>query len=270
MDDAELVGGALLGFPDPTAGAATLTGLLTGDADHRPCPVAPELMMVLRSHFASATPQRVAQACAEGAAWAAGRASAPAAGSWELVATVPSPLPSGLRRTTAETLIHLLNNSRARARLVAPFVDEVGVGYLTDAIVAATLRRVAVEVFLPVRSTNSAAALGHLAAAVAGRGRPGRLSLRAERRDSPWAHLKVLTADGTAAYIGSANLTGHALNGASNLELGVLVRGPGVEAIDHLLDLIRDDRTGDVAHLAPDRVPGGYFTSVRPGNTWAP
>jgi len=46
-----------------------------------------------------------------------------------------------------------------------------------------------------------------------------------------------VTADGSAAYVGSANLTGPGLNGASNLELGVLVHGPEVAAIDNLLDL---------------------------------
>ena len=179
-----------------------------------------------------------------------------AAASWELVATVLSPLRSGVRRTTAETLIQVLNNSRIRCRLVAPFVDEVGVGYLTDAIVAATLRRVAIEVFLPVRSTNSEVAVGHLVAAVAPRGHRAQLSLKAQRPDGPWAHLKVLTADGIEAYIGSANLTGPGLNSASNLELGVLVRGPGVEAIDRLLDLIRRDGIGDVGHVAPQQWPG--------------
>jgi len=186
MDDAELVGGALFGFPDPKAGAAILTSLITDTAEDRPCPIAPELMAMLRSRFAGAAPERVAQACAEGGAWATGRASAPTVASWELVATAPSPLPAGLRRTTAETLVNLLSGSRARARLVAPFVDEVGMGYLTDAIVAATRRRVAVEVFLPVRSTHSARATRDLAAAVHARGRPAWLSLKAQRPESPW------------------------------------------------------------------------------------
>ena len=57
----------------------------------------------------------------------------------------------------------------------------------------------------------------------------------------PWPHLKVVTVDGRAAYIGSANITGPGLVGR-NLELGVLVRGQQVEAIERTLDLIPVDR----------------------------
>lgn len=237
MDDAELVGGVLLDAPDPRAVVTILTGLLTNaSSDSRASKIAPELVAALRSHFAGATPERIAQACAEGAAWAAGRASAPLTASWELVATVPSPLPSGLRRTTAETLVHLVTNAQIRVRLASPFIDEVGLGYLTDAVVAATGRTVTVDIFLPTRSTHAATAIRYLVAAVGAEGNPQRLSLKPQPPDSPWAHLKVLTADGSRAYIGSANLTGPGLSGASNFELGVMVRGNEVAAIDRLLD----------------------------------
>ena len=52
----------------------------------------------------------------------------------------------------------------------------------------------------------------------------------------PFPHLKVMTVDGVAAYIGSANLTAAALEGR-NLELGVLAHGKQVEAIDEFLDI---------------------------------
>jgi len=41
------------------------------------------------------------------------------------------------------------------------------------------------------------------------------------RDDAPWAHLKVMTVDSAAAYIGSANVTGATLAGP-NLELLVV------------------------------------------------
>lgn len=45
-----------------------------------------------------------------------------------------------LLRTTAETLIALANNAHMRLRLAAPYMDEHGLGYLTDCVVTATLR----------------------------------------------------------------------------------------------------------------------------------
>ena len=59
------------------------------------------------------------------------------------------------------------------------------------------------------------------------------------RFDAPWAHLKVLTSDSVAAYIGSANVTGAGIGG-HNLELGVLVRGATVVVVEEILDLYRE------------------------------
>lgn len=70
-------------------------------------------------------------------------------------------------------------------------------------------------------------------------GHPGRLRTVALRSDGPWAHLKVLTADGTHAYLGSANFTGPGLGGA-NLELGVLVAGGQVQTIDAIFQRFRE------------------------------
>ena len=65
-----------------------------------------------------------------------------------------------------------------------------------------------------------------------------RLSVTALRDDAPWAHLKVLSSDATAAYIGSANVTRAGIGG-QNLELGILVRGNAVATVEKVLDLFR-------------------------------
>ena len=57
--------------------------------------------------------------------------------------------------------------------------------------------------------------------------------------DAPWAHLKVLSCNSIAAYIGSANVTGAAIAG-SNLALGILVRGSAVAVVERALDLFRE------------------------------
>ena len=59
--------------------------------------------------------------------------------------------------------------------------------------------------------------------------------LRGEARD--WfAHMKVLSVDGGAAYVGSANSTISGLT--TNFELGTLVKGSAVAIIEAFLDRI--------------------------------
>jgi len=70
-----------------------------------------------------------------------------------------------------------------------------------------------------------------------------RCTVAALRDDAPWAHLKAQTADSCAAYIGSANVTAAGLAG-SNLEVGILVRGPAVAVIERVLELLRERRSG--------------------------
>jgi phosphatidylserine/phosphatidylglycerophosphate/cardiolipin synthase-like enzyme len=69
-------------------------------------------------------------------------------------------------------------------------------------------------------------------------GNPENFTVSRLRYDAPWAHLKVLTSDSVAAYIGSANVTSAGIGG-HNLELGVLVRGHMVGVVEQILDLFR-------------------------------
>jgi phosphatidylserine/phosphatidylglycerophosphate/cardiolipin synthase-like enzyme len=136
-------------------------------------------------------------------------------------------LPTGLRRTTGETLVALVSEAEHAVRFAAPYVDEAGLGVLTDVAAAATRRGVGVEVFQQARwGRTELEAVRALRAAIA---------------QSGDQNLKVLVVDGVRAYIGSANMTAAALAGR-NLELGVLVRGPDVGIVDRLLDLYREAR----------------------------
>jgi hypothetical protein len=96
------------------------------------------------------------------------------------------------------------------------------------------------EVILPTRSTHAGDALDELRRTIRDNGAPGRLTVSALQFDAPWAHLKALTADSAAAYIGSANVTGAGIAG-QNLELGVLVRGPAVAIVEEILDQFRQN-----------------------------
>ena len=125
-------------------------------------------------------------------------------------------------------------------QVASPFIDRSGLDFLGDALAAATGRGVRLEILLPTRSTRAGAALGELHHTILEYGDPERFTVSALRSDAPWAHLKVLVADSTSAYIGSANVTGAGIAG-HNLELGVLVCGPSVRVVEEILDRFRED-----------------------------
>ncbi|MGA8417967.1 MAG: phospholipase D family protein [Candidatus Dormiibacterota bacterium] len=244
MHDAELVGGVLYAAPDPWSAARDLTGLLTAArVDRREASrlaLDPDLVEVLRAHFGG-NRARIDTACDLGAAWVLGRRSVATAAPWDLVASLPGnmSLPPGLTRTTGETLVQLVTEATATVRLVAPFIDVPGISYLGDALAAATARGVRVEILLPTRSTHAGAALQELHSTIARGGERNNFSVAALRDDAPWAHLKALTSDSRAAYVGSANVTGAGLAGP-NLELGILVRGAAVTVVERVIDLFRE------------------------------
>jgi len=241
MNDAELVGGVLYDAADPEAAAVALVRLLTSpdtDPRHaRDIGLEPALIEALR-HALPRNPCDIELACIRGAAWVLGRRSVAHHESWELVASLPpeTSLPSGLRRTTAESLISLVSTAEYSIRFAAPYVDQAGLGVVTEAIAVATQRGVEVELFEPAGWKPSTGAIAELHRQVDLMGDPTRLKAKHMKADAPWAHLKVVVADRSMAYIGSANMTGAGLAGR-NLELGVLVRGPGVATIDSILNL---------------------------------
>lgn len=243
MHDAELVGGVLLDAADPWQTARELLELLTSSRlDNRTVAFTgldPDLVAILRARFGD-DQARIEVACNLGAAWVMGRRSVVVAEPWDLVASLPTGirLPSGLRRTTGETLVQLVTQATRTLRLVAPFIDRTAISFLADALAAATARGVRLEVLVPTRSTRAGDALTQLQVKIEYEGDRTNMLVSEFRHDAPWAHLKVLTCDSQAGYIGSANVTGAAIAGP-NLELGILVRGPAVAVVENVLDLFR-------------------------------
>jgi phosphatidylserine/phosphatidylglycerophosphate/cardiolipin synthase-like enzyme len=243
MDDAELVGGALVDAADPRATAQVLAELVLAPRLDRnlakSAGLHPDLVEVLRARL-GADRARAGAACQEGAAWVLGRSTV-ADHPWDLVASLPggTSLPAGLRRTTAETLVQLVVQATRTLRLAAPFIDRPGLGFIGEALAAATARGVALEILLPTRSTHADDAIDELRDTVRQTGAIGRFRLSRLRFDAPWAHLKVMTSDSIAAYIGSANVTGAGIAG-HNLELGVLVHGATVAVVEEILDMYRE------------------------------
>jgi len=248
VEEAELVGGVLFDADDPVAAAQVLMELLTSvqpdSALARGAGLEPVLVESLKRKLPTDRGS-LEMACATGAAWVLGRRSSMTEELWEVVASLPVgvPLPPGLRRTTGETMIGLASMARNRIRFAAPYIDESGISFLTDSIVAATRRGVTVELFDPESWEPARAATAALSEAVAANGDPARFRLVRTAAEAPFAHLKVMVVDASAAYIGSANITGAGLAGR-NLELGVLVKGSQVAAIDRVLDLYQERESG--------------------------
>lgn len=143
---------------------------------------------------------------------------------------------SGVRRGTAETVVSLIRNAKTHAHLVAPFIESVGLGYLSRPLARATARGVQVRILAPADSRKDGV-FGVLVGKVEKEGAPENLRIQPVAEDSPWPHLKVVASDADSAYVGSANLTRPALAG-DNLELGVLVEGDAVSAIVNVLESI--------------------------------
>lgn len=238
------MGGVLYDTSDPIAAAEALFELISsGNPDPvgaRAAGLEPALVESLRRRM-PAERRSLELACAAGAGWVLGRRSAERGEQWEVVASLPrgTALPDGVRRTTGETMIGLVSQAKRALRFTAPYIDNPGIGFLTDAVVAATLRGVIVELYEPRPWPPGKGATSALGEAVRGTGRPDHFHLVATAADAPFAHLKVMVADGLTAYIGSANITAAALAG-HNVELGVLVRGTQVAAIEKVLDLYRE------------------------------
>ncbi|MCY4579227.1 MAG: phospholipase D family protein [Chloroflexi bacterium] len=240
MNDAELFGGVLYSASDVAAAARTLAHLLKSSQTDvgiaAEAGLDPLLVDSLRN-LNLADAHKIDHASALGAAWVLGRRSASIEHSWEAVASIPSnmELPEGLERITAETLIGLANHAAKKLRLAAPYMDVQGLGYLMDSLVAATLRRVDVEIVRSVSGQREEDALTALLESVHANGDIGFLTVLEPLVGVPFPHLKVMTVDGKTAYVGSANLTAAALE-ARNLELGVLVVGEQVQILDGFLD----------------------------------
>lgn len=244
MREAEMVGAVLYDAANPARAAQSLVDLLTTGVDSptrvRAAGFEPALVDALRR----ALPRErdsIRLACMEGAAWVVGRRSVPPTDTWELVASLPASLrlPAGLRRTTGETLVGLVSEAEKSVRIVAPYVDETGLGIMADVAAAATARGVEVEMFQQQRWKRAELdALRHLRDVVAEKGNSAKFIVAVFGADAPFGHLKVVTADGATAYVGSANMTAAALMGR-NIELGVLLRGADVAVIERVLDLYR-------------------------------
>lgn len=238
-DRTALLGGVLFGAADPMAAAAHLAAWIVDrtpmPAEHRPdwqlCQTA---AMILRD-----LPGAEVEAwCRCGAAWVLGYRASPPRPGWEPVISQPAALalPSGIARTTGETVIGLIGRAQYRIRIASPFIDREAIEALTVPLLAAADRGVRTSIV--TQREDARGVLVGLVDAFTRAGRAAHIGIRQVVEPHPWPHLKVVAVDGVEGYIGSANLTGNALLGR-NLELGVLLRGD-LTPIENVLAVVAE------------------------------
>lgn len=192
-------------------------------------------------------PTALAASASRGAYWALGhRARLERRDRWFPVTSGTDLDRDEFDRRTGETLIGLITRAREHLRLFSAYVDAAGLRALAPALAGATARGVGVDL-VTVRRLERDDAPEILRTLVDADG--DRTQLHVHRLEGmPWfPHLKLLTADSAAAYIGSANMTFAGMT--TNFEVGALVEGAAVVAYETLVDdLVRR------AHDAPTAI----------------
>jgi len=132
---------------------------------------------------------------------------------------------------TTDAFRHIASLAHEQLTIMVPYIDSVGADWAAEMFEGTT----AAERTLVIRE---AAQLGRC-------GSSGRRLERAATRIIDYGgpdlsqetfHAKVVLADGVAAYVGSANLLRRSK--IANLECGMLVEGPAVQAVKVLLDAV--------------------------------
>lgn len=153
-----------------------------------------------------------------------------------LVATQPEQLVSAM--PTLDAFRFVIAAADGQLRIASPFIEANGLKPLAPWLRAAAAR--GVELVLlnrePQGSPSAATAREALARLFGTRFRAARYHITAERRQLLSLHAKLVIADESVAYVGSAEVRRHSLE--LNFELGVLIRGDSVSGLARLFDAI--------------------------------
>lgn len=160
---------------------------------------------------------------------------------WVPVGTIPEILRRKVvvpdLRQTAGVLLDIIDHARHQIWLTAPFIEQTGLEFLTEALLAALVRGVSVCFVTRPGSTDG------VVSALINRVKEHDLrGLRvfevATEASDLGSHAKVCLADDEVCYLGSANLTAYGLG--RHLELGARLHGPNVAIIRAALEAIAE------------------------------
>jgi HKD family nuclease len=149
----------------------------------------------------------------------------------------------------ASALIALIESARKELILVSPFIDELGMGRLTSALLGALRRKVEV-ILLTVNATNIASFTSRAVEVLRREAERAKVNLSVytadpgvgrDREIQPLIHAKLVIADGAQVLLGSANLTSYALT--TNFEAGVLLGTTAAEEARAVVATLLKTRT---------------------------
>ena len=146
-------------------------------------------------------------------------------------------------------LIRLIAEAKRDLWIVNPFFDEYGAQHILPSMIGAAGSGVKIWILGRQLGNNvgqgSSTAVWNIASAFADEKLASMIEIRDFYRQDEQGrqlyalHTKMMIADESIAYIGSANLTRHCL--CSNFELGVILRGEGVLPLSDLVKSLWDE-----------------------------
>ncbi len=139
---------------------------------------------------------------------------------------------------TISALKTIIDGADHELFIVAAFAHEEGAKLLAPGIASATKRGVKVSLVTqpPGGTYQPQTAIQAIRDSVTALGDSRRLDIRYFNLLERNLHAKVFIADKAVAYVGSANLTGHAL--IRNIEAGVIIKGCEVKPLQDLFEFV--------------------------------
>lgn len=172
--------------------------------------------------------------------WCRGRTSVPSTSTWSPVVTGFELDSRGeLHWATGESLSGLVIRAKTRVRIYSPYLDRGGLAAVGSPLQAAAARGVRIQLGYLGTAERDVFVREWMEKFGSDSGQWD--IVRVDAHDA-YPHLKIVSIDAASAYIGSANLTYGGLVG--NLEVGALVRGPGVAAFEQVLDALLEPDDG--------------------------
>ncbi|MBD9522789.1 hypothetical protein IB262_23110 [Ensifer sp. ENS02] len=131
---------------------------------------------------------------------------------------------------TADAFRHLARKAQSRLVIMTPYIDAVGCAWVLDLFDNTPAR----ERILILQSADQLSKPGVDEAAL--RKAATRVLVYGDSETDETFHSKIVLADGSDAYVGSANFLNRSKG--ANLECGLLVEGPVVASITTLVEAV--------------------------------
>ena len=167
-----------------------------------------------------------------------------------LVWTIPSAI-SLDGKSYHEALSEVIRSATRRVILVAPYLEREGIGMLEGELLGAVAR--GVEINILAHDTEDLGSLSSIALEELRRSveetQGGSLFVYSANTENFLLHSKIAIADGTLGVVGSANLTGNALE--KNFELGIEIGSRDASVLTDNIDYLLSSSLSETVYTVP-------------------